>query len=169
VVPFKLTQEKWVSASTNERHFLEDQHPSGTTNNGWVQIGIHTQARVIVQGGQARGRETSGPRLGEVDIEDQMAMGIASYFREAPHGVMQTHAQPPRPRILNTSDLRQGSRPAAGRIGRCPKVGRALLHESLAYSSISGYVAKWLRGIIAQWHRLPTASFPVMDPLPRQE
>jgi hypothetical protein len=41
-----------VSASTNERHFLEDEHPSGTTNNGWVQIGIHTRARVIVQGGQ---------------------------------------------------------------------------------------------------------------------
>jgi hypothetical protein len=75
----------------------------------------------------------------------------------------------PAPECSTPSDLRQGSRPAAGRIGRCPKVGRALRHESLAHSSISGYVAKWLRGIMAQWHRLPTSSFPVMDPLPCQE
>jgi hypothetical protein len=90
--------------------------------------------------------------------------GIASYFREAPHGVMQTHAQPPRPRMLSTSDLRQGSRPAAGCIGRCPKVGRALRHDSLAHSSISGYVAKvaaWDNGTMASAADVP---FPVMEP-----
>lgn len=90
------------ASSTNERHFLEDEHPSGTTNNGWVQIGIHTQARVIVQGGQLEAARYVARDWGGGRYRGPFGHGIASYFREAPYGVMQTHAQPPRPRMLNT-------------------------------------------------------------------
>jgi hypothetical protein len=69
-----------VSASTNERHFLEGEHPSGTTNNGWVQIGIHTQARVIVQGGQLEAARYVARDWGGVDIVDQMAMALRAIF-----------------------------------------------------------------------------------------
>jgi hypothetical protein len=149
VVPFKLIQEK-LGVSQHERETLSRGRTSERNNE--QRMGPNRDphpGQSYCVGGPARGREICGPRLGGVvDIVDQMAMALRAIFARRLMESCKPMPNRPAPECSTPSDLRQGRRPAAGRIGRCPKVGRALRHGSLAHSSISGYVAKWLRGIM---------------------
>jgi hypothetical protein len=69
------------------------------TSNGWIQIGHHTQDRELLCRVGLEGPGQLRLAIGEGRRRERDGT-FGSYFREAPHGVMQTHAQPPRPREL---------------------------------------------------------------------
>jgi len=104
-------------ARTRERRSEGQASEGGSTHDGWIQIGTHTRARrILCQGGQDWA--SSGPRDGrpaiggrgegrggEGDIDRQRGMGSGEHlelFSRGAHGVMQTHGQPPRPRLHST-------------------------------------------------------------------
>ncbi len=158
-----------MSACTNKRDLLKDEHPRH-----------HTTASDIVQGVRAGGELQAGRAVaGDWRRSTSRARGdmpghgaIRAIF--ARRLMESCKPMPNRPAPDGRASLISGREAAwlslAQHEGRPVQSGhppKALQHGSLALqSSISGYVARWLRGTMA---RLPTAFFPVKDPLPRQQ
>ena len=143
-----------MSACTNKTVLLKDKHRGRTLVGS--ESGTTPRPAILCRGsswGSAVGRKSCGWRLGEKDdVEGQegkaKTRALWSYFREAPHGVMQTHGQPPRPSMfahLRLAAARRGQGGPRSEEPKLPKVG-SRVSPATVHSSTT---AEWLRGTIS--------------------
>ena len=140
-----------MSACTNKTVLLKDKHRGRTLVGS--ESGTTPRPAILCRGsswGSAVGRKSCGWRLGEKDnVEGQegkaKTRALWSYFREAPHGVMQTHGQPPRPSMfahLRLAAARRGQGGPRSEEPKLPKVG-SRVSPATVHKQHNGRMAAW--------------------------
>ena len=120
----KVIQEKQGVSQQDRSDLSKDEHPRAE-KRAMVgsKSGTTPKTENYCAGLRSRGRSSCALPLGEGRRRERDGT-FGSYFREAPHGVMQTHAQPPRAsraQAYPSCHWRQGERGREGeRLGCRP-------------------------------------------------